>query len=82
MPTVVENIRSLLIGRYFLVLEKGVLVAEGTILNVLDSGTVLVDVWRGGDPETATTHIFTLSSMTWNEYTQTGVVLTQQRPNG
>jgi len=80
MPTVVENLQLLLTGRYFMLMERGVLVAEGTILNVLNSDTVLVDIWRGSDPETATTHIFALNEMTWDEQTQTGLVLTQQRP--
>jgi hypothetical protein len=79
MPTVVESIRLLLAGRYFLLLEKGVLLAEGTIVNVLDHDTVLVDLWRGGDPETTTTHIFALNAMTWDERTQSGLILTQQR---
>jgi hypothetical protein len=79
MAIVVDNIQKLIGGRYFLVLEKGVLLTEGIVLNALNADFILVDFWREGNSETTTTHILALSDMTWDERTQTGFVLTQQK---
>lgn len=73
-----EILRELIGSLKFFILNKGNPVAEGYIVNVLNTNVVMVDLWRNDDENTTTTHFYQLDQMGWDEVSQTGFMFGHQ----
>lgn len=67
-----EILREWLVLQKFTIVKNGEPIADGVIIQVIDTEVIMVDMWRNGERDESTVHYFAFKELKWDEFTKTG----------